>query len=122
MREREINIERKGKTEAERERKGDKEWKREIERKDTWRDGSGIPTHFCLKKLSLGALLCGILTPLSIFSQRERERENVNLLGIIVILYGATTFSITTLSKTALGKTLLSITTSGNMTLSITNT
>jgi hypothetical protein len=38
----------------------------------------GIPTHFCLEKLSFGVLLCGILTPLTI-DIVEKERKNVKL-------------------------------------------
>jgi hypothetical protein len=47
----------------------------------------GIPTHFCLEKLSFGVLLCGILTPLTIdIVEKEKKRERVlSSFGIIVI-------------------------------------
>jgi hypothetical protein len=47
----------------------------------------GIPTHFCLEKLSFGVLLCGILTPLTIdIAEKEKKRERVlSSFGIIVI-------------------------------------
>ena len=64
-----------------RERRKEDRKTEQTERDRERREGGGIPTHFCLEKLGFGALLCGILTPLTkvcvcvCVIERERERE-----------------------------------------------